>query len=234
MAADPCLEWLERWLVGLGRGEMSSKTQNFLWSEISQAPEEPGIYAWYYQPEITDHDLKDIISQIEASKDGGEASDLVRYFLTKRLFDLFREDPYTAKISGPLKPKYSGSLEHEVNVSRSLTDRIAHQPSKLKGIRDILNQSAPLFASPLYIGMAGALRKRLMQHKKLIEHYRAKPSVTSNGEDPDVSFAKEIANRKIPPGRLIIYTLVTSEHEALANDVENILNRICHPILGKN
>jgi hypothetical protein len=214
---------------------MASSTQNFLWTEISQAPEEPGIYAWYYRTEITDYDLEEIVSRVEATKDEGEASDLVRAFLTERIFNLFREDPYFAKISGPLKPKYSGFLDHEVNVSQGLIQRIAQNPSKLRGIRDLLDQSAPLFASPLYIGMATkSLRTRLKRHKKLIEYYRAEPSKDLNGEDRDVSFAKEIATRKIFPGRLMAYTMVTSEHGTLANDLENILNRICHPILGKN
>lgn len=213
---------------------MPGEIEKILWSRISQAPTGPGIYAWYYNPEITDHDLEEIISEVEASDNARRTSDLVRSFLTKRLFDLFREDPYTAKISGPLKPKYLGNLDHEVSVSQTLIDRISENPSKLRGIRDILSQSAPFFANPLYIGMAKSLRTRLKQHKKLIEHYRDKPVATSSGEDRDVSFAKEIATRRIFPGRLMVYVLVTSEHEALANDVENIFNRICHPILGKN
>ena len=113
---------------------MSGEIKKFLWANISQAPSKPGIYAWYYTPEITDRDISNLINEIGEEEDILRGSELVKSFFMKRLFDLFREDDYTAKISGPLKPKYSGTLEHEVGVSQGLTDRIRDNPEKIESL----------------------------------------------------------------------------------------------------
>ena len=95
--------------------------------------------------------------------------------------------------------------------------------------------SAPMFASPLYMGMAGDLRSRLATHKALIERYRR--LYRQEGEparDSDSGFAWQVAKRRIPPDRLIVFTCTTAADNNIAVDIENILNRIYYPILGRN
>ena len=153
---------------------MSDSIRKHLWEDIANAPELPGIYAWYYSPEITDYDLEETISELKSCHDDGRpgAEDIVRSTLDSRVFRHFREGPYKVLIDGPLKPTYAGDLEHSFQVSSGLVQRIVEDPDRLRTIRKVLDMSAPMFASPLYMGMAGDLRSRLSVHKSLIERYR--------------------------------------------------------------
>lgn len=216
---------------------MTGGIQKHLWADIVNAPALPGVYAWYYSPEITDYDLEQTIAQLKAcpEADRPAAEQIVRTTLDTRIFKHFREDPYQASIEGPLKPTYTGMLEHTFRVSSGLVQRIVDDPDRLRTIRNVLDMSAPMFASPLYMGMATELRNRLATHKSLIERYRrlhrqeAEPA-----RDTDAGFAWQIAKRKIPPDRLIVFTCTTAADDKTAVDIENILNRIYYPILGRN
>lgn len=216
---------------------MSGAIQKHLWADIVNAPALPGVYAWYYSPEITDYDLEQTISRLIAYRDTDRvaAEELVRTTLDSRIFQHFREEAYRANIEGPLKPTYTGTLEHTFKVSAGLVGRIVDDPDRLRTIRDVLDMSAPNFASPLYMGMAGELRSRLATHKTLIEKYRR---LQRQGEEPvrnsDAGFAWQVAKRRIPPDRLIVYTCTTAADAKTAVDIEHILNRIYYPILGRN
>ena len=225
-------------VIGVGiNTPMSGAIQKHLWADIVNAPALPGVYAWYYSPEITDYDLEQTIAQLKASRDVDRpaAEELVRTTLDSRIFKHFREDPYQALIEGPLKPTYTGTLEHTFRVSGGLVQRIVDDPDRLRTIRNVLDMSAPMFASPLYMGMAGELRSRLATHKALIEKYRR---LHRQGEEPvrnsDAGFAWQVAKRRIPPDRLIVFTCTTAADDKTAVDIENILNRIYYPILGRN
>lgn len=216
---------------------MTGAIQKHLWADIVNAPALPGVYAWYYSPEITDYDLEQTITQLKACRDADRpgAEELVRKTLDNRVFKHFREDPYQALIEGPLKPTYTGTLEHTFRVSGGLVQRIVDDPDRLRTIRNVLDMSAPMFASPLYMGMAAELRTRLATHKALIEKYRR---LHKQGEEPvrnsDAGFAWQVAKRRIPPDRLIVFTCTTTADDKTAVDIENILNRIYYPILGRN
>jgi len=214
---------------------MASEIQKHLWADLANAPDEPGVYAWYYSPEITDFDLERTIEGVRASSDKAEAERMIRSMLDERLFHYFREEPYTAALSGPLKPAYVGSLEHDSVASGSLVNRLAADPERLRTIRNVLALSAPMFASPLYIGMATILRSRLAKHKELIERFRSVvPRDGQIARNSDAGFAWQVAKRRIPPERLFVFTCSTSSDDGTAVDIENILNRICYPILGRN
>lgn len=216
---------------------MTGSIKKHLWADIVNAPALPGVYAWYYSPEITDYDLEQTIAQLKACRDIDRpaAEELARTTLDSRIFKHFREDPYQAVIEGPLKPTYTGTMEHTFRVSSGLVQRIVDDPDRLRTIRSVLDMSAPMFASPLYMGMAGELRSRLATHKGLIEKYRR---LHRQGEEPlrnsDAGFAWQVAKRRIPPDRLIVFTCTTPADDNTAVDIENILNRIYYPILGRN
>lgn len=220
-----------------GDPSMTGAIQKHLWADLVNAPALPGVYAWYYSPEITDYDLEQTIAQLKAGRDIDRpaAEELARTTLDSRIFKHFREDPYQAVIEGPLKPTYTGTLEHTFRVSSGLVQRIVDDPDRLRTIRSVLDMSAPMFASPLYMGMAGELRSRLATHKGLIEKYRR---LHRQGEEPlrnsDAGFAWQVAKRRIPPDRLIVFTCTTPADDNTAVDIENILNRIYYPILGRN
>ncbi len=216
---------------------MTGAIQKHLWADIVNAPALPGVYAWYYSPEITDYDLEQTITQLKACRetDRPAAEALVRTTLDSRVFKHFREDPYQALLEGPLKPTYKGTLEHTFSVSSGLVQRIVDDPDRLRTIRNVLDMSAPMFASPLYMGMAGQLRSRLATHKGLIERYRRLHRLEDEpARDSDAGFAWQIAKRRIPPDRLVVFTCTTPADDNTAVDIENILNRIYYPILGRN
>ncbi len=210
----------------------------YSWHEISDAPAKPGVYAWYYTPEITAFDLESVTSAVETLKAAGEvetAKDAIRSFLEQSVFSYFRERPYSAQLKGALKPRYEGVIEHIPTLSGTLLERIIEEPTRLATIRDVLESSAPEFASPIYIGMSERLRARLKRHKSLIEKYGEMPDLAGSEEDQrDQSFAREVRYRNIPPSRLFVVTKVISGPPGSYVDIENILNRIHYPLLGRN
>lgn len=210
----------------------------YSWHEIGDVPAQPGVYAWYYTPEITAFDLADITAAVVNFKASGEpnaAKDAIRIFLEQSVFSYFREQPYSAQLRGALKPRYEGMIEHRPTLSESLLDRIVEEPARLATIREVLEGSAPHFASPIYIGMSERLRIRLKRHKSLIEKYGELPDLGGSEEDKrDQSFAREIRVRNIPPSRLFVVAKVISGPAGSYVDIENILNRIHYPLLGRN
>ena len=217
---------------------MSSIIQKYMWSELANVPATAGVYAWYYRLAITDFDLEKAIADISSLRDADSsgAAHAARELLDERLFRYFREAPYQASVQGPLKPTYHGPLEHAFEVSEGLISRIVENPDRLRNIRDVLKASAPMFASPLYIGMSIDLRARLCRHRALIEKYRiANMNQAPQTKDNDAGFAWQVAQRKIAPDRLFVYTHSTdTEDENIALDIENILNRLFYPIFGRN
>jgi hypothetical protein len=210
----------------------------YSWQEIADVPMSPGVYAWYYTPEITSFDLDRVTSELKATKaaeGSAAAKEKASVFLEETVFRYFKERPYNAELSGPLKPRYEGQMEHRPALSDTLLDRIVEEPSRLTTIRDVLEASAPNFASPIYIGMSEKLRVRLSRHKSLIEKYGELPAHGGSAEEQrDQSFAREIRARSIPPTRLLVVTKVISGPIRAYVDIENILNRIHYPLLGRN
>jgi hypothetical protein len=217
--------------------------EKFIWSQLGSVPDQPGIYAWYYSPEITKFDMTKFVEGVKQMSSEGriaEAQDLIRRFLDKYLFGFFREDPFFAQLSGALKPSYEGELRHRATISPSLVNRLCENPERLRVIREVLELSTPHFASPIYIGMsAEGLRGRIGTHKSLIERLRKRSSANDTTEDDigdagDAGFAKRVVKRGIPPERLFVTTCVIDSQDDIHVDIENILNRIYYPILGRN
>ena len=81
------------------------------------------------------------------------------------------------------------------------------------------------------------LKDRLLTHKKLIEKYREESPSPINLDDAlikEKNFAMRVNNRKLAPTRLFVVTKTIKGDEKQYVDVENILNRIYYPILGRN
>lgn len=211
----------------------------FKWSEIPDTPTSPGVYAWYYTPEIADFDIDKTINQLNSLKNGGshkEAQILLNVFFEKFLFKYFSEDPYEVSLKGPLKPRYKGELAHVSSLSETLLERIIEEPKRLKTIQSTLKLSVPEFASPIYIGMSVNIRKRLIKHKSLIEQFysRNEKSDIFQSSDKDQCFAWQIYSRNIHPPNLFVIAKEIGGDSKNYVDIENILNRIHFPIFGRN
>jgi hypothetical protein len=213
----------------------------FKWSQLGNIPEKPGIYAWYYSPKISKCDIDRFIETVNKLNGEGavaEAQRIVRAFLEKQLFRFFKEDPFFAQITGALKPSYEGELRHQTTISEGLIKRLSERPDRIQSIRSVLELTTPNFASPIYIGMSDGLRSRIAGHKALIErfrkHFSASESTDGVEEDGDAGFARRVAQRGIPPELLFVTTCVVEGENGIHVDLENILNRIYYPILGRN
>ena len=79
-------------------------------------------------------------------------------FLDTHLFRYYKEVPYFVALSGALKPRYEGSIDHRADVSPSLIRRLSASPENLYELKRTLRLEIPLFARPIYIGFATRLR----------------------------------------------------------------------------
>ncbi|WP_422402999.1 hypothetical protein [Pseudomonas sp. GZD-209] len=206
------------------------------WSELDQAPEEPGVYAWYSRLVISKADIDLAIKQIILAREKSiyDARVTVEMILDKFVFGPYQETPYQVSLRGQLKPKFIGEVLHEPSKSDTLIDRLIHEPERLRVIADVLRKAAPWFTAPLYIGMAKNLRSRLLQHRKKIVNLRDKYGGGSKDINAEAGFANQVAARNFDPTNLFVHIevidVIASEH----NDLENILNRINYPIFGRN
>ena len=223
---------------------MSSTTKLFRFSEVAGAPETPGVYSWYYQLELTNKDIEDCIASIDMETDEDRRHEIVRAFFDTYLFRFYKEVPYSVALHGKLKPRYEGLVDHCVEMSATMIKRLAEKPSNLHEIKRTLKLAIPMFASPIYIGVAKSLRTRLMQHVRLIDtlqHLQAgavagPPMTTTDEEDDrDHKFAYEVSMiRGFRPSCLIVNTLELPVSDSIRYDLENILNRINYPLCGRN
>lgn len=206
----------------------------------------PGVYSWYYRIELTDRDIEKCVEEVELEASQDARDDLVRTFLETHLFRYYEEVPYFIALSGKLKPRYEGLINHRADISPSMIRRLSDNPRNLIELKKTLKLAIPTFASPIYIGVATRLRERLMQHVKLInqlEHLRASavgdiipvPPGNNEDEDRDHKFAYEVSMvRGFRPSSLIVNTLELPIDDAIRYDLENVLNRINYPLCGRN
>jgi len=214
---------------------MTAPVINLGWPQLQDAPETAGVYAWYVRLFLGEADLAEFETAINAAKTAGEQPEpIVVRMLQRHFFHPFRESPYEVRLTGPLKPRYSGSLEHEPKESEGLVRRLVDDPRRLRRTASLLGQAAPYFTAPLYIGMAANLRSRLMQHKNLIRQLIENPSA-SNSDDGMAGFARQVVARGFIPNQMFVAYMTLSDIDATEQvDVENILNRINFPIFGRN
>ena len=223
---------------------MTTRATRYGWTELSSVPNVPGIYAWYYVPEFTERDLQETINEIReltARGASAEAERVLNEFLHRRLFRVFAEEPYQVRIRGPLKPTYEGDIEHQMpTLTRRFVDRVLEDPSRLATIKEVLETTAPEFSSPIYIGMSERLQERLAQHRNLIHRYRARQLNIEDSTEIeselklDKSFALQVVRRSLVPTRLFVFVQTIEDDGSMYINIENLLNRICYPILGRN
>ncbi|WP_411565789.1 hypothetical protein ACLIN3_24080 [Pseudomonas orientalis] len=217
--------------------QVSGDIYRYGWRELSTAPEEPGVYAWYAKLLIGSADLNDFTENVNRlTSKGDDPRAYVTEALERLIFRRYHEDNYQVTVSGPLKPKYVGEAAHQTSLSQSLVERLCIDPTRLAIISETLSVAAPAFTAPLYIGMATSLRERLMKHKTLIEKLRDAKSRKSTEEmmDGDAGFARQVVARQFDPTNLFVHVRLVNSISNEHVDIENVLNRINFPIFGRN
>ena len=223
---------------------MTIKNNVLSWFDLANAPRTPGIYAWYFRPELLDSDineLKNNLTNADDIKDESKKIEAVKSFLRDRIFSFFEQKPYQIELKGQLKPRFVGEATHRADddLSDELVRRIADDPNRLFELKKALESTSPLQASPLYIGMADDIHIRVIKHKKLITKleneivFFMQKYLDYGYTTQEISFAERVVERRIPPTQLFV-TYYEAQSKSAANDIENILNRIYFPILGRN
>jgi hypothetical protein len=121
--------------------------------EVTEAPAEPGVYAWYHQIQLSSADVSQFKATVSSGSDEDRRSHAHSFFL-EHVFGPYRETDYDVAMSGQLKPEYRGSLSHRPHLSESLLSLATNAPDSLDDVRSILARTVPFFASPIYIGLA--------------------------------------------------------------------------------
>jgi hypothetical protein len=215
---------------------MLASAQRLSYLQLEEAPITSGVYAWYYQIKVGQKDIDEFVRLAGEDRNVGiDPKIRVREFLDKHFFGPFVEMPYKVAISGPLKPQYEGEAFHVPAMSEALVERLAREPQKIKVVTDIIQSAVPDFVSPLYIGMADNLRVRLVKHKSII--IKLRDALADNDMSLSVEeagLAKQIVARNLDPMKLFVLYRPVSGLSDEHTDIENILNRITFPLLGRN
>ncbi|UXI00773.1 hypothetical protein [Photobacterium sp. TY1-4] len=220
---------------------MSSK--KYKWNNLSRVPEAEGVYAWYLPLKISSKDISILIDKVNKNKAEGldtSAKQDIKEFIEGKILNFYNEEPYDVSLDGALKPKYKGKVQHIPTISDSLVQRLYDDPPRLIEIGQVLISTAPNFASPIYIGMAKNLKSRIRKHQSLIQKYASRDYIALDGQSlsdedrRDHNFAARVVARGIPETNMFVFIQEISTEIDTYKDIENLLNRINYPVLGKN
>lgn len=226
--------------------------------DIDLVADRPGIYAWYAQLGLSGNDWRPSI------QDGVDAS---AANLTKAIMEYARihESGLIGLTgSGGYGLGWRGTLRQDSAADRveptgeSAIDRrlsgISQDPSARKLLTEMLGMSTPVFASPLYIGVATNLRQRLSTHREDFmaarRRMRSNPQAHNDLKELGSTFGERLAGTDISFEHLQVWVIpadglsirendanrVGSEPAArhVAEGAEWVLQRIFKPLLGRN
>lgn len=202
--------------------------------------EASGVYSWHYNMRFSKHDMDIFVKYVLANRatetERKNNKSYIVNFLNEKLFSFFKYPNYLVSMTGPLLPKYSGNISHEIGPAVTIIDRLYENPTLIYGVSESLAKISPEFSNPLYIGMASNLSRRIVQHKEMLlglkENYlySFSPEIT----DGEKSFAERVQKRGFILENLFVCVEPVPNGGALNNIVENIMNRINYPVLGRN
>jgi hypothetical protein len=246
--------------------QLSGETiKKYTCSTVSQAPESPGLYAWYGKVDIGDSDYLRLIIE---GKDAGESrfrSLLARHTqrhnlpgMHVRIRSSF-ESEWRATCEEITTERFieaqSGQVDDELisdqEAKRRLNcmDKTVSKQKSRQLLKEVLQESVPVFSAPLYIGVTDNLRRRLTEHVALLERFaRALEREPNAGEvlrqhATSPHFALRALAAGFDENYLEVHVLnfaelvpggySTEELREVAESAEWILNRWHRPYLGR-
>ncbi|RAJ62735.1 hypothetical protein K376_01463 [Streptomyces sp. PsTaAH-130] len=230
--------------------------------DVEQAPESPGVYAWYvkFHASVQDWETNPV--------DGRDASIEGFLSLLREYASFYEPLPISLRGSAPYGGRWDGTLEldHGVNHKQSqssetgaerrendrrerdreaLENTISSQTGR-RALAQLLGRATPVFSSPLYIGVAENLNERLQKHRsnysRAMEWLRKSPNDMERLREDAKNFGQRAASRGIPMENLEAWvidlkvlessTSVNSLRES-AQSAEWLLHRLFTPVLGR-
>ena len=218
---------------------------------VGEAPEEPGLYVWYAKLKLGRADWDDTCPGargngkrlfLRALKDHVEKHHALPLNVeAKTIFSM----TWSGQID-PEEPRWLADLD--IIDSEALVDDAASSNINRGVLYDLIGAAAPLFTSPLYIGIAveQTLRSRLSNHQSLyMSEWRQleSDSLYPNRIDAPVNFAERAIKCGFTPSDLH-YKTITFKKEVsqelsfedrirILRAAEHIFNRTAKPILGR-
>jgi hypothetical protein len=220
---------------------------------VDRAPTGPGIYAWYVQIALSETDW---LPRLQ----GG--IDVAGNDLTSALNDYVRvhqPGPIALRGLASYHMAWTGEIRQqsvsdaaEPSSGTRLDLQLAatsEDPQGRRLLSALLRAAPPVFASPLYIGVAINLRQRLNEHKKSFEEasavIRQRPDLAPLMQLRGKDLGARLAGAGIPLERLECWVLPTqgamsmpsdaaqAKQRSIAKTAEWVLQRIFQPILGR-
>ncbi|WP_237156062.1 GIY-YIG nuclease family protein [Mycobacteroides abscessus] len=220
--------------------------------DLDMAPESAGIYAWYAQLGLADEDWK------PHHKNG---FDLAAGYLIDAVASyagIHEPSPVHLTGKGTYQLPWTGTLRRSsiADVSEPNEDpavathlgELAVHPDVRRLLISLLRAATPVFASPLYIGVATNLRTRLREHMAAYENARAAlrqdPALAGRMQFEGESFGFRLAATGLQLDYLQCWVLPASldaptddgstpSARDVAETAEWILQRIFLPVLGR-
>ncbi len=220
--------------------------------ELDLAPDLPGIYAWYAQLALSEDDWRPRMRN---------GFDVAGFDLVNAIEDYARiHEPAAVELKGAATYglNWFGSIRRQSITRRSagsaespINDRLGELAATADNRRlltQLLLSAPPVFASPLYIGVATNLRERLAEHRASFEKantlLRSKPEQAANLQFLGRDLGARLAGAGIPLERLECWIMTapqpppadsgpTTNQRSVAQAAEWIVQRIFQPILGR-
>ena len=209
------------------------ETLEFLSSNIDGAPQQPGIYAWYYRPLSFGNREVETLGRLITSPSSVRTEVVMRYGL------MWETDSDVSVLHGGKQKRQP--------ANKFISDSIIHESSLIKSF--FQNSMVPYFATPLYIGIDHKnLCRRIKEHyDSLSEFWKPGGGISKylgeypNADVQDVldqfdlkhSFAINARVKGIAPKDLIVCVCPIDFPDKLRN-LEQILQILVDPICGRS
>jgi hypothetical protein len=221
--------------------------------DVDEAPETPGLYAWYG---LLGAGPLDWELRIEHGEDAGEVTcrhllhSHTTRFVPPRL-EIEARSPFDIRLRGYLQDALADKLQAKFDddeAKEDLLSSILTKPTHRKWLLQALNAATPILSSPIYIGVAANLRTRLLQHAEAF--YKLADARVHGLSDEhryqllkNKNFAARAIGMGFTPDTLSVWTLELSSLcddstdaeilRKIAEAAEWFLNRWHRPLAGR-
>jgi hypothetical protein len=218
--------------------------------EVDRAPAAPGIYAWYvrFPLAVDDWHPRPGDGIDEAAVDMERAVDDYARYHQETPIVLSGADDYELPWSGVLtRRSISDSIVSTPTGAAGKLTRIYDDPEQRRILLGLLHQAPPVFGSPLYVGVAKNLQKRLAEHLQDYETARInlqdQPQRSEQYHFYGKTLGERIAGASIPLSLLEVYILpavedgngagTSANERRVAEGAEWLIQRIFKPEMGR-